>query len=183
MAYELLVDCLNEILEYLEDDKPSLHSCLLVNRLWCKVAVRILWRNVWNYSTMNYRTLIACLSNESKEILYENGITISTPNSKPPMFNYPAFCKVLSIKPVNYIIGELLQQLISSQNLNNLDDKKFIVKQEIFKLFMVQISSLKELNVNYSISRIPHIIVTSYPGASDCLKNLSKLECRSNIHP
>ena len=112
---QLPADCLNEIFEYLENDKITLRSCLLVNRLWCEVAVRILWRNTWNYSTMNFRTLIACLPNESKEILYENGIIISAPISKPPMFNYAAFCKTLSINRVNYIIGILLRQYNSSK--------------------------------------------------------------------
>ena len=42
-------DCLNDIFEYLEKDKFSLQSCLLVNRLWCEVAVRILWNNPWNF--------------------------------------------------------------------------------------------------------------------------------------
>src|SRR5436190_23288261 len=86
---QLSADCLNEIFEYLEDDKFTLYSCILVNRLWCKVSVRILWRNNYNYST-----LISCLPNESKEILSNNGIFISTPTSKPPIFNYASFCKV-----------------------------------------------------------------------------------------
>ena len=41
MACQLPVECLNNIVEYLEEDKPSLHSCLLVNRLWCEISVRI----------------------------------------------------------------------------------------------------------------------------------------------
>ena len=67
---QLPSDCLNEIFEYLddlEDDKVTLRSCLLVNRLWCEVSVRILWKRV-----RNYNTLIACLPNESKEILSNN---------------------------------------------------------------------------------------------------------------
>jgi len=40
--------------------------------------------------------LIACLPNESKEILYKNGIIISSPILKPPLFNYVAFIKNLS---------------------------------------------------------------------------------------
>src|SRR5437764_13145513 len=55
-------DCLNEIFEYLEDDKVTLRSCLLVNHLWCEVSVRILWRSI-----RNYNTLIACLPNDSKK--------------------------------------------------------------------------------------------------------------------
>src|SRR6266496_2876153 len=98
---QLLTDRLNDIFEYLEDDKVSLYSCILVNRLWCEVSVRIFWRNVLNYSTSNFSTLIACLPNDSKEILSKNGIIISTPTSKPPMFNYAAFCKILSINQVD----------------------------------------------------------------------------------
>src|SRR5215469_11592850 len=106
---QLLADCLNEIFEYLRNDKVSLHSCMLVNRLWCEISVRIFWRNVWNYSTSNFRTLIACLPNESKEILYKNGIMIPTSTSKPPMFNYATFCKILPINRIEFKIRNLLK--------------------------------------------------------------------------
>src|SRR6266536_1387751 len=127
-------DCLNEIFEYLvADDKFTLNSCILVNRLWCEVSVRIFWRNVRNYSISNFSTLIACLPNESKEILYENEIIISTPTSKFPTFNYASFCKVLIIDQVHYMIEQLLenQQSISPQNLYN---NANIVVQEICKM-------------------------------------------------
>src|SRR6266498_1235696 len=79
------------LLFYARLDKVSLHSCLLVNRFWCEVSVPILWTSI-----QNYNTLIACLPNESKEILYENEIIISTPTSKP-LFNYVTFIKSLSM--------------------------------------------------------------------------------------
>src|SRR6266480_5846018 len=96
---QLSADCLNEIFEYVEDDL-TLHSCLLVNRLWCRVSVRILWKSI-----RNYNTLMACLPNESREILYNNGIIIS---SEPPLFNYVSFCKILSIDQVNYNLEKFL---------------------------------------------------------------------------
>src|SRR6266542_384474 len=92
---KLPADCINEIFEYLEDDDDSLYSCLLVNRFWCKISVRILWRNI-----RNYNTLINCLPSESKEILYKNEINFST--LKPPTFNYASFCKSLSVYEVNH---------------------------------------------------------------------------------
>ena len=64
---QLPADCLDGIFEYLQDDEftlYTLYTCLLVNRLWCKVSVRIFWKNI-----VNYNTLIICLPNESKEIL------------------------------------------------------------------------------------------------------------------
>ena len=80
--------CLNEIFENLEEDKFTLHSCLLVNRLWCEVSVRILWRDILNFygdkrqrveSASILSTLIACLPSESKELLHKNDIFIATP--------------------------------------------------------------------------------------------------------
>src|SRR6266480_7969279 len=99
---KLPADCLNGIFEYLEEDGATLRSCLLVNRLWCEVSVRILWKSIRNYST-----LIACLPNESKEILNDNGIITSTSTSNSPMFNYSSFCKVLSINQLKKEISKL----------------------------------------------------------------------------
>src|SRR6266516_853118 len=109
MSCQLPADCLNEIFEYLEKDRVSLHSCLLVNRLWCEVSVRILWRYI--FGSIEYivhihkssqpsqllSTLISCLPRESKDLLHKNEIFIQAPTSKPPLFNYPAFCRVIPI--------------------------------------------------------------------------------------
>src|SRR5204863_1998657 len=132
---QLIADCLYYILEYLEDDRVTLHSCLIVNRLWCEVAVRILWRDGLKYNTKIFITLIACLPKESIKILHDNGIIIPTPTSKPPMFNYVAFCKSLSIG----VIQSKVETLLKNQKT---DDNICILMQEILKLFMSQISSL-----------------------------------------
>src|SRR5436190_23445308 len=117
MACPLPTDCLSDVFENLEDNKATLHSCLLVNRLWCKVSVRILWRSFPYYRVRrvtHYRqskdalsilsTLISCLPNKSKELLHKNEIFIPTLTSKPPLFNYVSFCKVLSINDIYQII-------------------------------------------------------------------------------
>ncbi|RIA87716.1 hypothetical protein C1645_827388 [Glomus cerebriforme] len=173
---QLTADCLNKILEYLKDDMFTLHSCLLVNRLWCEVSVRFFWRNNYDHSTSNFVTLIACLPVESKEILSKNGIIISIPTSKLPIFNYASFCKVLLVDQVYYKLKQILknQKSISSQNLSN---NMYILTKEIFKLYMSQIGSLKELIFQEYLDTNFY----SYPEAKDCLKNLSKLTCSSNI--
>src|SRR5687768_4324719 len=113
MAQQLTVDCLNEILECLEEDKNSLHSCLLVNRFWCGVAVRILWRNALGHQYgIDYRlthTLLACLPDESRRLLYANGILIRTPTSNPPFLNYISFIKVLSVRKMDQMIEYTLR--------------------------------------------------------------------------
>src|SRR5436309_639559 len=109
---QLPADCLNDIFGCLEEDKITLHSCLLVNRLWCEVSVRILWKSV-----LNCNTLMACLPNESKEILYENGIIIPTLTSI-------AFIKNLEI---DKIIKSLFKNYQSTSPLS-LDYQKYIVE-------------------------------------------------------
>src|ERR1051326_6093504 len=171
---QLPIDCFNEIFECLEKDKITLYSCLLVNRLWCEVSVRILWTSAWNYDT-----LTACLPNESKEILYKNGIITSTSTSKPPLFNYVAFIRNLEI---DKIIENTLKNCKSATPLN-LNYKKYAIVQEIYKLFD-QIYSLKELHFySTTVQNIPHVTPTLYLEAGDCLKHLSKLSCCSDIYP
>jgi len=156
----------------LEND---LLSCILVNRLWCEVSVGILWKSIWNY-----KTLIACFPNESKEILLKNEINIPIPTSKPPLFNYMAFIKCLIIDEINEKIGNLLKshQTITSRSLNY---NIYLVTHEMFKNFMKKIS-LKELKFYSTSNSIPNFTFTTYPGAIECLKNLSEFSCNSDIY-
>ncbi|RIA96290.1 hypothetical protein C1645_815608 [Glomus cerebriforme] len=179
MPLQLTLDCLKEIFECLEEDKATLFSCLLVNRIWCRISVIILWRQIWDVSKLN-DTLIACLPNESKEFLLKNGIIISTPTSKPPLFNYPSFCKILSISQI------INRQIIFTGSKNH---KISLMTQEILKMFMKQNSSLKELiyDLNYyeyKIMNYPKFVnFLEFPGARDYLKNISRLLCSSNVYP
>src|SRR5687767_7051857 len=91
-----LLIALNDIFEHLKDDKVVLYPCLLVNYFWCEVSVQILWADI-----LNYNTLIACLPNESKEILHKNEIIVSIQTSKPPLFNYITFVKSLSMSVIH----------------------------------------------------------------------------------
>jgi len=189
MIRQLPADCLNEIFEcYLNDNSmkilqrseniATLRSCLLVNRLWCKISVRILWTDV-----QNYNTLIACLPNESKEILYKNEIVISSPTLRPPLFNYVTFVKTLLMDEIYYGITHFLK---NHQYINSDDDmKNMLVMQEIYKMFMNQ-TTLKTMTFytppSYFDHYIPNIPLTTYPGAIDCLRNLSELTYNSINH-
>ncbi|CAI2170774.1 5569_t:CDS:1 [Funneliformis geosporum] len=179
---QLSADCLNDIFEYLENDKETLNSCLLVNRLWCEVSVRILWRNIWEFwdyvshstnqrSRQIIKTLVACLPNESRTLLHENGIFLETPTLNPPLFNYISFCKVLSIRAINYIV-------IYSLKFNLKFTQKILIMQEILKMIM-RMSSLKILE--YKVHANIRVNLAHLPGVIDCLKNLSVLKIYSNV--
>ena len=171
------------------EDKTILHSCLLVNHLWFEVVVRILWKNAWNFQYDMYysyriqhvsspsailNTLIACLPNDSKDLLYENRISIPTPTLKPPLFNYISFIKVLLIDTINQNIKDFLQ-VNTLQDLNN---KKLLVLKELLKIFVSQISSLKTLKYSKEFQNIPFI---NFPKSENCLTNLSNLICASTF--
>ncbi|CAB4429305.1 unnamed protein product [Rhizophagus irregularis] len=157
-------DCLNKIFEYLDDD--DIHSCLLVNRLWCQVSVRIFWEKIRNINTLMY-----FLPNESRNF-------ISPPTSNPPIFNYVSFCKILSINDIRDKVENILkkQNFISSHGFS---DNVHKLVQEICKLLMSQAPSLKKL-VHLKTS-FDMIKFNFYPGAENRLKNLSELWCNSRI--
>ena len=86
----------------------------------------------------------------------------------------------MSVNRVNKKIVQLLLLNLS----RNLEDDIKIVEQEIYKLFMSQISSLKELcYYRYSHYSWGSTTFTIYPESKDCFKYLSKLSCHSNIYP
>ncbi|CAG8634298.1 8598_t:CDS:1 [Funneliformis caledonium] len=166
MPRHLPTDCLNDIFEHLEN--KDLRTCLLVNSLWNVISVRILWRTI-----QNFNTLIACLPNDSKEILQANEIIIST--SRPPLFNYITFINCLSVNDVGEAIENFLgyRQLITPQWVDK--NKIMVMTREIFKMLMNQIS-LKSLSF-YSGS----VSISTHPGSVECLRNLSEFTCSSNI--
>ncbi|GES74457.1 hypothetical protein GLOIN_2v1784405 [Rhizophagus clarus] len=99
MPPTLPIDCLFKIMKCLEEDRVTLHLFLLVNCLFCRICVEILWGNLLNYKDIKYSkildALITCLPNESKDLLFDLRIIISSP--KVPLFNYISFSKVLPI--------------------------------------------------------------------------------------
>jgi hypothetical protein len=182
MPCQLPADCLNKIFEFLEKDKDSLHSCLLVNRLWCEISVRILWRNIWIVTDNSFdnihrlkiessilNTLIACLPNESKTYLYEKEILNSTQITKISLFDYASFCKVLSIHGISRMIADIFKY------------QKPLLTEEILKMFIKSISSLKELSYYFNDSNTLTLSFLNYPETKDCLTKLTKLSCNSNV--
>ena len=170
MYHHLPFNCLSEIVEYLED-KRDLRSCLLIDRLWCEVTVPILWTSIQNYHTLIV-CLPFCLSDESKEVLRKNNVILSTPNSRPPIFNYVKYVRSLSCD-----MYEIVEQLgidlsITSRTL------VAVVMREILKMFMKQ-TSLKQLLYGHQ-EHFSDIQFLTYPGAVGCLRNLLEFACESD---
>ncbi|RIB23695.1 hypothetical protein C2G38_2072077 [Gigaspora rosea] len=101
-------DCIEEIVEFLENNIRTLHSCLLVNRLWCQTVVPVLWRQPFRYKRFNPSAnllqtywscmTVDCIPIEDRLILQEFNIKLPDSNQSSAIFNYPSFIKRLNYR-------------------------------------------------------------------------------------
>ncbi|EXX56185.1 uncharacterized protein OCT59_002983 [Rhizophagus irregularis] len=170
---ELNVDCLILIFNELQTDKESLYACLLVNREWCHLVVPILWKKYsWYYDYEEsekklFNIILSSLSSSSKQLLSDNDIKLpSTIFLKPLLFNYISYCKFLEVEIIDKIINMVFEEEIITENIY---DKKNLLEQEIYKLFIVQCKNIKELSWQ---TLQP---LSLFPGASICFSQLYSL--------
>ncbi|GES95570.1 hypothetical protein GLOIN_2v1474929 [Rhizophagus clarus] len=64
-------ELIRQIVLYLKNDKKSLHSCLLVSRVWCKETVDLLWRKPFHflYTCNKINTSVFSRFKNSKSII------------------------------------------------------------------------------------------------------------------
>ncbi len=133
---QLPPDCLLDIFIHLKDDITSLYSCALVNRLWCRLVIPLLWSQPFELSSENrhlkiIETYFSCLLDIDK-----NGFLDKKTNFKP-FFNYPKYLKKFNSKKFSLAIN----QWLASKNL--VQD----VTNDIFKLLFTCSDKLIDLGV------------------------------------
>ena len=111
------------------NNRKFLNPCLLVNRIWCKLTVSILWNNPYclTNKTKNklFNVILLHLSKESRENLKTQEIDLFIETHHQPLFDYINFWKHLDL--------DLLEDMI----IRNIGKSKIsIVKNEIMKLFV-----------------------------------------------
>src|SRR5947209_7797883 len=104
-AIFLLPEIISPTLTYLRNDPYSLHSCMLVSRVWCKLAIPLLWTNPFNPYSSNvqivtiYLKFLDPLKKSFLKKLYPEVLKEDEGGEldidKPALFNYPAHLKVL----------------------------------------------------------------------------------------
>ncbi|EXX60475.1 uncharacterized protein OCT59_000512 [Rhizophagus irregularis] len=148
-----LPELLSEIIQYFRNDFSTLHSCILVNRLWCRLAIPLLWENPFsiipnkNYFSIEYHkirfieTYLVMLNDNDKIKLYEFGI--NNPLHSNILFNYSSFIQYLDTR----LVGDCIENWVSSVKKNekpsyiflkitqNLDFIKFVYKS-LIKMFI-----------------------------------------------
>src|SRR5690349_10529018 len=88
------------VIKYLKNDFSTLHSCILINRLWCRLAMPLLWENPFSICNGNYNFIEIYLHNLNGHYKTKlNKYTINDNSLLPlnTLFNYSSFLKYLNI--------------------------------------------------------------------------------------
>ncbi|CAB4426500.1 unnamed protein product [Rhizophagus irregularis] len=115
-----LPELLYEIIEYFQNDYSTLHSCILVNKLWCRLAIPLLWENPFSIPTGNYNFIevyLHYLNDDLKTKLNEYKIVGPLLTTNTP-FNYPSFIKYLNIRKINSSIEMWLKAYDINLNMD-----------------------------------------------------------------
>src|SRR3954453_11495069 len=97
---KLDVECLEKILGYFSNDNQTLFNCILVNRLWCHIAIPLLWSNPFEFLKFQkyehgwqlIRTYLTCLPDDEKQTVNK---WILPSDLQKPLFDYPKYLKCL----------------------------------------------------------------------------------------
>ncbi len=82
-----LPEITNYIIQYLRNDLKSLYSCVLVNRLLCRITIPIFWEDPFSAICRGYHynfldTYFSFFNDDDKAQLKEFGITINSSSFK-----------------------------------------------------------------------------------------------------
>ncbi|CAI2191265.1 4689_t:CDS:1 [Funneliformis geosporum] len=176
------------IIQYLRKDLETLHSCILVNRLFCRITIPILWENPFSVKCRRghrynfFDIYFSYLNDEDKTSLSDIGIKINPSPFIKPLFNYPSFINTLSILRLELHTDNLIYDFSKSNSheftFNSLREgiearystfpvlklhpsgsKNKLIYSLLFKLFMNSNASLKKFSLFFKNSSV--IFLTS----------------------
>ncbi|CAI2198481.1 7597_t:CDS:1, partial [Funneliformis geosporum] len=150
-----LSELTSHIIQYLRRDLGTLHSCILVNRLFCRITIPILWEDPFSVEFTRERhynffdIYFSYLIDDDKKRLSDIGIKINPPPFIKPLFSYPSFIKTLNLHLMK----------LHTDNLTNDIDKSTTPKSNLicillFKLFIDSNVSLKDISMYFSRTQV-----------------------------
>jgi hypothetical protein len=133
-----LPEIISEIIQYFRNDISTLHSCILVNRLWCRLAIPLLWEDPFSLKyPKNYcyiEVYLHNLNNDDITQLNELGISNDLFSSNM-LFNYPSFIKHLNTPKIGDSIEKWLATIRISNYSTQINYKKLIYRL-LFRIFI-----------------------------------------------
>src|SRR5687768_4206224 len=100
----------NKIFKLNKDDYGTLYSCILVNKKWCDINIRILWRDPF-YSEDAMKILINCILAEDGNFLKEYDIKLTFELLEyQPLYNYANFVTTIDFIIIVGRFYDLIQE-------------------------------------------------------------------------
>ncbi|GBC08714.1 hypothetical protein RclHR1_08330007 [Rhizophagus clarus] len=136
---KILPELTYDIIKHFQNDFPTLHSCILVNRLWCRLAIPLLWENPFSIPTRNYNFFkIYLRNNDLKKKLGGYGVDYDSLSSNNTLFNYLKFLKYLNTWKIISSIERWFVENLKPKNkdLNSVFNLKRLVHKSIFEILI-----------------------------------------------
>ncbi|GBC04835.1 hypothetical protein RclHR1_00590021 [Rhizophagus clarus] len=140
----------DEIIQYLRNDYLTLCSCILVNRLWCRLAIPLLWENPFSIPTQNYNYIkiyLSYLNEDGKAKFNEYGINNNLLTSNT-LFNYPSFIKHIKLYNICLSIEKWVGTLVMKKSHEKLNE---LVYRSLFEVFIGNEGNLYSLEIAISM--------------------------------
>ncbi|RIA85784.1 hypothetical protein C1645_879078 [Glomus cerebriforme] len=143
-----LPELLNDILQYLNNDFSTLYSCVLVNRLWCRLAIPLLWKDPFLIPNQNYNCIeiyLHSLNDYNKKDVnkYRNNNFISSNT----LFNYPSLIKCLNIHRIVSTIEEWVAVPIEKRSIYYYSPSPTLIYKLLLKVFIENKASLNTFEI------------------------------------
>ncbi|RIA81865.1 hypothetical protein C1645_789404 [Glomus cerebriforme] len=155
-----LPEITNEILQRL-DDYSTLYSCILVNRLWCRLAMPFLWRDPFSISKykkhLKYHFIdiyLYFLGEADKNILKKVFEIDRIDFISPPLFNYPHFIKALNTNKLELIVSDWIDSCTKSPHQNKGNSLYYNLPQ-VMPPSQPHCSSLSSTSTYFEFSPLP----------------------------
>ncbi|RIA94403.1 hypothetical protein C1645_873449 [Glomus cerebriforme] len=189
-----LPELIDEIIQFLRNDYKTLHSCILVNRLWCRIAIPLLWEDPFSIPSRNYHFIEIYLHNlndDDKKKLNECGFN-SNLFPTNTLFDYPSFIKCLRI---SYIVDLFIKKWFHSVRiLTKEHEQPFsytliskLIYNLLFKIFIESGATLHNFDFSINLDEDNNYfnneleLVLQYPNFICNIRNL-KLNVTKNYH-
>ncbi|CAG8498182.1 10676_t:CDS:1 [Diversispora eburnea] len=181
ISTELLIIILNNF-----QSTQDLYSSMLVNRIWCKVTIPILWNLplgqecCTDYTKLEkkalcIRTYISCMDARTRNLLVQNGFDLS---SSPPQatFDYPSFTHKFIINNLVYFVSihSMYSRKIISPHQD--DNGSRILFREMCKLIIERCIFLDSFKMTVII-----FFSGNFQNYSDLIGSIFKLPSASKV--
>ncbi|RGB29600.1 hypothetical protein C1646_766408 [Rhizophagus diaphanus] len=138
-----------EVIKYLQNDHSTLHSCILVNRFWCRLTIPLLWENPFSISTRKYKFIIDIYLHNSKTKLNVYNINNNLLPSNSTLFNHLNFLKYLNTFEFITSVNEWKILTLKNKHLNSSISDICLL---LFKMFIENEVNLHTLEIENSLA-------------------------------